>query len=96
MWTLQCDGDALGGLRIWLKPGSRCVLGRTKSKDGALERQPLCPLPDALGEVRIQVENRKSISRSHLTIDVDPVKEGDGVCELCIVLYQAADSFRSN
>ncbi|KAA8913021.1 hypothetical protein FN846DRAFT_991306 [Sphaerosporella brunnea] len=34
MWLLECDDhEALQGKRMWLRPGSRCVLGRVKQGD---------------------------------------------------------------
>ncbi|KAI5858354.1 hypothetical protein BZA05DRAFT_427833 [Tricharina praecox] len=34
MWLLGCDDkDTLNGTRIWLRPGTRCVLGRVKCDD---------------------------------------------------------------
>ncbi|CAG8956713.1 hypothetical protein HYFRA_00012257 [Hymenoscyphus fraxineus] len=33
MWTLECEGDALSGKTLWLRPGKKYVLGRT-SGDG--------------------------------------------------------------
>ncbi|KAF4617093.1 hypothetical protein G7Y89_g15057 [Cudoniella acicularis] len=34
MWVLECDGDALKGKRLWLRPGKKFVFGRTKSDEG--------------------------------------------------------------
>jgi hypothetical protein len=35
MWLLECDDyEMLKGTRMWLRPGSRCVLGRVKQDDG--------------------------------------------------------------
>jgi hypothetical protein len=35
MWILECDDKAvLDGARMWLRPGTRCVLGRVKHGDG--------------------------------------------------------------
>ena len=63
MWLLTCDGDLFEGKRIWLRPGSTHLLGRTTGR------------PE-VGE-RIQYINNKSVSRKHLTIEVDLPKPGD-------------------
>ncbi|KAH8646573.1 hypothetical protein BGZ60DRAFT_535557 [Tricladium varicosporioides] len=34
MWVLDCDGDALNGKKLWLRPGKKFVFGRTKSEEG--------------------------------------------------------------
>lgn len=64
MWLLTCDGDLFGGKRLWLRPGSIHLLGRTSGVSEAGER--------------IQYINHKSVSRKHLTIEVGQVKTGDG------------------
>ncbi|KAI5803795.1 hypothetical protein EDC01DRAFT_644667 [Geopyxis carbonaria] len=63
MWLLSCDDkEAMGGVRIWVRPGSRCVLGRVKH-----------------GEVTVAVSSHKSISRTHLIINVAAVHDEDGI-----------------
>ncbi|KAK5126570.1 hypothetical protein LTR85_009504 [Meristemomyces frigidus] len=61
MWTLSCDGELFGGKRLWLRPGSTHLLGRTSGRPESGER--------------IRFINHKSVSRKHLIIrvgDVDP------------------------
>jgi hypothetical protein len=52
--------------RKWLKPGSRVLLGRTRTVE----------LGDS--EALLTIEDKK-VSRKHLLISVAPVKAGDGV-----------------
>ncbi|KAI9656351.1 MAG: hypothetical protein M1821_005014 [Bathelium mastoideum] len=33
MWTIECDGPHLDGKRLWLRPDSSTIFGRTSSKD---------------------------------------------------------------
>lgn len=64
MWLLSCDGNLFDGKRIWLRPGTTHLLGRTH--------------PDkSKGNERLQYIDHKSVSRKHLTIDVGTVKPGD-------------------
>ncbi|KAF2483827.1 hypothetical protein BDY17DRAFT_322726 [Neohortaea acidophila] len=63
MWLLTCDGDLFEGKRIWLRPGTTHILGRTTGR--------------AEGGERIQYINNKSVSRKHLTIEVERVAPGD-------------------
>ncbi|KAK5171803.1 uncharacterized protein LTR77_003439 [Saxophila tyrrhenica] len=56
MWVLSCDGDHFGGKRLWLRPGTTHLLGRTT---GQAEN----------GE-RIRHIDHKSVSRKHLTLEV--------------------------
>ncbi|CAK7267767.1 hypothetical protein SEPCBS119000_002719 [Sporothrix epigloea] len=60
MWLLENAGQALGGQRLWLRPGQRYLFGRTPAEPGQL------------------IISDKTISRKHLTIEVGPVREGDG------------------
>ncbi|KAF8540973.1 hypothetical protein BDD12DRAFT_876322 [Trichophaea hybrida] len=63
MWLLECDDkEAFGSKRLWLRPGSRCVLGRVKQ-----------------GEVTVTVPSSRTISRTHLIINIANVNEEDGV-----------------
>jgi hypothetical protein len=64
MWLLMCDGDLFDHKPVWLRPGSRHLLGRTS---GRVEG----------GEV-VRYINHKSVSRKHATIHVGQVKPGDG------------------
>lgn len=63
MWFLTCDGDLLGSKRVWLRPGSEHILGRTTERPDGTERQ-------------LHISNR-SVSRKHLKIDIDEVKAGN-------------------
>ena len=63
MWLLTCDGDLFEGKRLWLRPGTTHLLGRTSGRSEAGER--------------IRYINHKSVSRKHLTIEIGPVKAGD-------------------
>ena len=63
MWLLTCDGDLFGGKRLWLRPGTTHLLGRTSGRSENGER--------------IRYINHKSVSRKHLTIEVGQVKAGD-------------------
>lgn len=63
MWLLSCDGDLWNGRRIWLRPGSTHLLGRTSGRPENGER--------------IQFIDHKSVSRKHLIIYVSPVDPAD-------------------
>ncbi|KAI1806331.1 hypothetical protein F4811DRAFT_160694 [Daldinia bambusicola] len=63
MWLLENEGDALGGKRLWLRPGKRYLFGRTVAEPGQLA---------------IKGEGAERVSRKHVTIQVDQVNEGDG------------------
>lgn len=66
MWLLSSDSAVLGGKRLWLRPGSQHVLGRTSSKTA--------------GPERYQFVDHKSVSRKHLILsvaDVSPDDSGD-------------------
>lgn len=43
MWLLECEGEVLGGKKLWLKPGNKYVLGRVPSPEGMV-------LPRARGQ----------------------------------------------
>ncbi|KAI1465308.1 uncharacterized protein F4812DRAFT_117469 [Daldinia caldariorum] len=68
MWLLENEGDALGGKRLWLRPGKRYLFGRTVAE------------PDAklAGQLAIKGEGAERVSRKHVTVQVDQVNEGDG------------------
>ena len=63
MWLLSCDGSLFEGKRIWLRPGTTHLLGRTTGRSEAGER--------------IRYIEHKSVSRKHLTIEASSVKTGD-------------------
>ncbi|KAL1301959.1 hypothetical protein AAFC00_002415 [Neodothiora populina] len=62
MWFLECDGaQVFNKKRVWLRPGTQFLLGRTRPK---------------LGAPGFYLEH-SSVSRQHLLIAVDHVKAGD-------------------
>ncbi|KAI8230618.1 Nibrin [Colletotrichum sp. SAR 10_86] len=61
MWLLENEGNALEGRRIWLRPGKLYLFGRTSANV-----EP--------GTLTIA---HKTISRKHMTIQVNKVPEGD-------------------
>ena len=63
MWLLTCDGDLFGGKRLWLRPGSTHLFGRTTGKSENGER--------------IRYIENKTVSRKHLTITVHSVAPGN-------------------
>ncbi|KAK3719497.1 hypothetical protein LTR37_004355 [Vermiconidia calcicola] len=63
MWLLTCEGNLFENKRIWLRPGSTHLLGRTTGRSEAGER--------------IQYIDHKSVSRKHLTIEIAPTQSGD-------------------
>jgi hypothetical protein len=68
MWILEHDGDLFGGKRVWLKPGTQQIFGRTK------------PPKKSNADGHIYYINDKKVSRQHITISVSAVKPVDGVC----------------
>ncbi|KAF2402859.1 hypothetical protein EJ06DRAFT_547238 [Trichodelitschia bisporula] len=65
MWTLECDGPVLRGKQIWLKPGSRLLVGRTRPSK-------------ADGDTGSYLIDHKSVSRRHIIISVEDVEPGTG------------------
>ena len=63
MWLLSASGDLFGGRRQWLRPGSTHLLGRTTGRSESGEQ--------------IRFIAHKSVSRKHLLITVDNVRDGD-------------------
>lgn len=63
MWFIECDSNLLKGKRLWLRPGTSHLLGRTRG--------------DADTKEHVQYIDHKSVSRKHLIIAVDPVQPGD-------------------
>ncbi|EMC94571.1 hypothetical protein BAUCODRAFT_553229 [Baudoinia panamericana UAMH 10762] len=63
MWLLSCDGDLFAGKRLWLRPGSVHLLGRTTGHPQAGEK--------------IRYIDHKSVSRKHLVISVAQLGAGD-------------------
>ncbi|THX04163.1 hypothetical protein D6D17_05770 [Aureobasidium pullulans] len=62
MWFLECEGDLFENKRIWLRPGTKLVIGRTSK-----------PEP---GQRMRYIEN-SSVSRKHLTVDIAQVEAGE-------------------
>ncbi|KAK8009106.1 hypothetical protein PG991_011657 [Apiospora marii] len=62
MWLLENEGEAFEGKRLWLRPGKRYLFGRTVAEPGQLA---------------IKGPKANTVSRKHVTIQVDPVKQGD-------------------
>jgi hypothetical protein len=69
MWFLEHE-SLFGGKRMWLKPGSQVLYGRTKPKPGD-------------GGKNVFIDS-KSVSRQHMMLRVVPVAPGDGVRWLLI------------
>lgn len=67
MWLLSCEGDLFNHKRLWLRPGTTHLLGRTTGQPENGER--------------IQHIDHKSVSRKHLTIEV-PQVEADSVARI--------------
>ncbi|KAF2665217.1 hypothetical protein BT63DRAFT_443473 [Microthyrium microscopicum] len=67
MWVLHCDGDAFGYKRLWLKPGTTHVIGRTKAR-----------APDEANGLFHGI-NDKSVSRKHIILSVDPIPAGNAL-----------------
>ncbi|CAD6499701.1 BgTH12-03809 [Blumeria graminis f. sp. triticale] len=55
MWILECSGNDLKGKKSWLRPGTKLHFGRTNIND----------------EGQVIVLSHKTISRNHLTIEVN-------------------------
>ena len=64
MWFIEHE-TAFGGKRLWLRPGSRSLWGRTRPEKN-----------DAQNKVFL---DSKVVSRKHMEIAVLPVPAGDGV-----------------
>ncbi|KAH8655207.1 hypothetical protein BX600DRAFT_66824 [Xylariales sp. PMI_506] len=62
MWLFENENGALNGKRLWLRPGKRYLFGRTVAEPGMLA---------------ITGEKSNSISRKHITIEVEQVRQGD-------------------
>lgn len=79
MWLLSSDSGVLGGKRLWLRPGSLHILGRTSSK--------------VAGEHRQLFVDHKSVSRKHLVLsvaDVSPEDCGDALARHTITATDAS------
>lgn len=63
MWFLECDGQLFDHKRVWLRPGTQHLLGRTRGDKDSKER--------------IRYIDHKSVSRKHLLIQIDSVNPGD-------------------
>lgn len=83
MWLLSCDDpDLLRGKKLWLRPGSAHLLGRTSSKHAST------------GE-RVRYIDHKSVSRKHLVLSVAEVQLGDSSRLFSRSAITASDGSRS-
>ncbi|KAI5252105.1 hypothetical protein E4T42_03778 [Aureobasidium subglaciale] len=62
MWFLECEGDLFEHKRLWLRPGTKHVVGRTSK-----------PEPGQ----RIRYIENSSVSRKHLTVDIAQPEAGE-------------------
>ncbi|KAI4742700.1 hypothetical protein E4T50_06868 [Aureobasidium sp. EXF-12298] len=62
MWFLECEGDLFENKAVWLRPGTKLVIGRTSK-----------PEP---GQRMRYIEN-SSVSRKHLTVDIANIEPGE-------------------
>ncbi|KAF2141043.1 uncharacterized protein K452DRAFT_359442 [Aplosporella prunicola CBS 121167] len=67
MWLLSHDGGLFEGKRLWLRPGSRHLFGRTNPPKNH----------EAPGDTVYTIDT-KTVSRQHLIIEVKPVEPGTG------------------
>ena len=81
MWLLSCDGDLFGGRRLWLRPGSSHLLGRTSGKSE--------------GGERVQYIDHKSVSRKHLILHLGDLKEADDTRLFSRTEIKAVDSSKT-
>jgi hypothetical protein len=65
MWFLEHE-TLFGGKRVWLRPGSQQLFGRTKNSDG-----------DGSAGKKVFIDN-KNVSRKHMMIKVTNVPPADG------------------
>lgn len=63
MWQLTCENDLFEGKAIWLRPGSRHLLGRTSARSVAGEQ--------------VRKIDHKNVSRKHLVLEVSLNTPGD-------------------
>lgn len=64
MWLLSCSTDLFGGKRLWLRPGSSTLLGRTSA---------------AQEGVRNHYVESSIVSRKHLYLNVSEIGAGDSM-----------------
>lgn len=81
MWLLSSDSGVLGGKRLWLRPGSQHILGRTSSKTA--------------GPERYQFVDHKSVSRKHLLLSVEDVTPEDCADESVRHVISATDASKT-
>ncbi|KAK8061604.1 FHA domain-containing protein [Apiospora phragmitis] len=84
MWLLENEGEAFEGKRLWLRPGKRYLFGRTVAERKIAPKQLANPIPSyatandwQAGQLAIKGPKANTVSRKHVTIQVDPVREGD-------------------
>lgn len=72
------------GRKLWLKPGSKYLFGRTSGELGPNEREHARRWPDIQSSTSTDshIISNKSVSRKHLVFSVEPVPRGAGVCRL--------------
>jgi hypothetical protein len=65
MWILEHDGNLFGGKKVWLKPGTQQIFGRTR------------PATQNNGDgTNVVFIDDKRVSRKHITIAVSAVEKG--------------------
>ncbi|KIW07113.1 uncharacterized protein PV09_01988 [Verruconis gallopava] len=64
MWILECDGPLFHNKRLWLRPGTSHLFGRTKQAP--------------LRNTESYVLDAKSVSKKHLKLSIAAVKAGSG------------------
>ncbi|KAF2501757.1 hypothetical protein BU16DRAFT_522650 [Lophium mytilinum] len=69
MWILEHDGNLFGGKKVWLKPGTQQIFGRTRPPQGK---------ENGDGTNNIRFIDDKRVSRKHITITVSAVAIGEG------------------
>jgi hypothetical protein len=65
MWFLEHE-SLFGGKRMWLRPGSKYLFGRTSAKEGKTD------------DGQSFLIQHKAVSRQHMTLRVLEVAAGDG------------------
>src|SRR4051794_33554808 len=68
MWLLEAGGDFLQGKTLWLRPGTKHLLGRLQ----------IATKPEENGFICHKLTD-KSVSRKHAQITLDPVPDGQSL-----------------
>ncbi|KAK8104761.1 campothecin resistance conferring [Apiospora kogelbergensis] len=66
MWLLENEGEAFEGRRLWLRPGKRYLFGRTVAEHASSANGR------EAGQLAIKGPKANTVSRKHVTIQVDP------------------------